>query len=238
MAEVADSLTIELLTWISSGRRTYGDVMEAWRSSCPRHPVWENAIADGLVQVEGGGTQAQARVTLTPRGRAVLDGEHGERTAPGTMRTLKIDIALFMHEFERDPDASDFVKTTYLDLTTGDTHSVYEEDEDAHDEVGISAEENAELRQRVESRPDEYLAIPGLVHAEHHDVLLNFLNSRWTNDEGARARALDAYSGSIGRWKRAVPRNVVDAYHEFCDTAIQHMAEDFLREHGISPVWK
>ncbi len=238
MAEVADSLTIELLTWVSSGRRTYGEVMAAWKSSCPRHPVWENAIADGLVQVEGGGTQAQAKVTLTPRGRAILDGEHGPGTAPGKMRTLKIDIGLFMHEFERDRDASDYVKTTYLDLNTGDLHTVYEEDEDADNEGGITADENAELRQRVESRPDEYLEIPGLVHAEHHDVLLDFLNSRWTNDDKARAKALDAYSGSIGRWKRAVPRNVVHAYHDFCDTQIQHMAENFLREHGIAPEWK
>jgi hypothetical protein len=46
--------------------------MEAWRSNCPRHPVWEDALADGLVQVENGATMDGSRVSLTARGRAML----------------------------------------------------------------------------------------------------------------------------------------------------------------------
>ena len=53
-------------------RMAYADAMEAWRSNCPRHPVWEDALAEGLVQVENGATLDGSRVSLTERGRAVL----------------------------------------------------------------------------------------------------------------------------------------------------------------------
>jgi D-3-phosphoglycerate dehydrogenase len=46
--------------------------MDAWRTSCPRLPVWEDALADGLVEVrrEGAG---DTLVALTAAGRAALD---------------------------------------------------------------------------------------------------------------------------------------------------------------------
>jgi hypothetical protein len=69
-------LTIEFLTWLSLRPRTYADAMEAWRSSCPRLTVWEDALADGLIQFGSGSTLQQSEVTLTPRGRAALE-EHG-----------------------------------------------------------------------------------------------------------------------------------------------------------------
>ena len=43
--------------------------MDAWRSSCPRLAIWEDALADGLVQVKGG---AERAVVLSPAGRARL----------------------------------------------------------------------------------------------------------------------------------------------------------------------
>jgi hypothetical protein len=61
---------IEFLAWISRRRRTYAEAMEAWQSTCPRHTVWEDALTDGLIQVEG--TLQQSEVTLTPQGSAVL----------------------------------------------------------------------------------------------------------------------------------------------------------------------
>lgn len=74
MPEPASLGMREFLTWISSRRRSYTEAMEAWRSSCPRHTVWEDALIEGFIQIESGGTPHQAVVTLTPRGRAVLDG--------------------------------------------------------------------------------------------------------------------------------------------------------------------
>jgi hypothetical protein len=73
MAEPVSLLMIEFLTWVSSRRRTYAESMDAWRSSCPRHLVWEDAITDRLIQITSGDTLDQSEVTLTPRGRAVLD---------------------------------------------------------------------------------------------------------------------------------------------------------------------
>jgi hypothetical protein len=74
MPDSVNPLMLEFLTWISSRRRTYDEAMEAWRTTCPRYTVWEDAIIDGLIQV--GGTPHQSEVTLTPRGRDILDEKH------------------------------------------------------------------------------------------------------------------------------------------------------------------
>ena len=58
--------TLELLTWISSRERTYTDVVEAWKSNCPRLAVWDDAATAGLVMA------ARDRVALTESGRAAL----------------------------------------------------------------------------------------------------------------------------------------------------------------------
>lgn len=50
----ATAPTLQLLAWIADRRRTYSETMEAWKSSCPRLTVWEDAVADGLVRVERG----------------------------------------------------------------------------------------------------------------------------------------------------------------------------------------
>ena len=80
MPESVSLLTREFLTWLASRRRTYAEAMDAWRSTCPRHTVWEDAFADGLILIEGDGALPQSAVTLTPRGRAVLDGCRGRVT--------------------------------------------------------------------------------------------------------------------------------------------------------------
>jgi hypothetical protein len=73
MREAVNPLTLEFLTWVSSRPRTYAEAMEAWRSSCPRHPVWDDALNDGLIQiVREGDTTQSAIVSLTSRGQALL----------------------------------------------------------------------------------------------------------------------------------------------------------------------
>ena len=57
-----DALTLQLLEWIAEQARSYPETIEAWRSSCPRLTVWEDALAEGLVRVERGA------VVLTPAG--------------------------------------------------------------------------------------------------------------------------------------------------------------------------
>jgi hypothetical protein len=77
--ESVSLLMVEFLTWVAARSRTYAEAMEAWRSACPRHTVWEDALIGSLVQV--GGTPRESRVTLTQSGKAILDG-HAPRTAP------------------------------------------------------------------------------------------------------------------------------------------------------------
>jgi hypothetical protein len=73
---MSDPLTLELLNWISTRPRTYAEAMEAWRSTCPRHSVWEDALVGRLIEiVECGDTIDESRVTLTERGRARIEGQ-------------------------------------------------------------------------------------------------------------------------------------------------------------------
>ena len=58
--------TAQLLAWIAEGPRTYAETMDAWRTSCPRLSIWEDAIADGLVRI------ARGRVELTAVGDELL----------------------------------------------------------------------------------------------------------------------------------------------------------------------
>jgi hypothetical protein len=68
-----ESLMLQFLTWVSDRRRTYEDTMAAWQSTCPRHTIWEDAIIGGLVRIESANGSGQSQVTLTPRGRSILD---------------------------------------------------------------------------------------------------------------------------------------------------------------------
>jgi len=142
--------------------------------------------------------------------------------------------------FDRDAIFHDtYPQYAYLDLETGEMVWVFEEDQHAEDVAGIAAEENAALRERVEAEPGRFLEVPGLDHGDHHDVLRQFLKSNWTDDKERWSQVWDAYSGSIGRWKRAVgDETVVHAYYAFCERRMQEMADEFLREKGIEPVWR
>jgi hypothetical protein len=64
-------IMIQFLEWVADRPRTREDVMEAWRSSCPRFTVWEDARADGLI-LQCGGAAGEHRVELTARGRDTL----------------------------------------------------------------------------------------------------------------------------------------------------------------------
>ncbi len=49
MADPKDALTLQMLESIASRPRSYAEVLDAWRTSCPRLAVWEDACADGLL---------------------------------------------------------------------------------------------------------------------------------------------------------------------------------------------
>jgi len=155
------------------------------------------------------------------------------------MRKISVDKSMFIHAFERDVDFHDhFPQSTYLDLETGEVIWIFEEDDDAELEVGIEPEENAALKEKINTSPQRYLLIPGRDHGEHHDILRDFLKSHWTDDEELRLWARNAYAGSIGRWMEEVnDQEVVHAYFGFRERTIKELAEEFFKEHAIQPVW-
>ena len=44
-----DALILDLLEWIGPEPRPYAEVLDAWRTSCPHLPVWEDANDRGLI---------------------------------------------------------------------------------------------------------------------------------------------------------------------------------------------
>jgi hypothetical protein len=65
-----DALVLDLLEWVATGERGYHEVMDAWRTSCPRLPVWEDANDRGLVARER--VKGRPIVRITAAGRALL----------------------------------------------------------------------------------------------------------------------------------------------------------------------
>jgi D-3-phosphoglycerate dehydrogenase / 2-oxoglutarate reductase len=49
VSESVDELILDLLEWIGPGQRPYTETMDAWRTSCPRLPVWEDATDLGFI---------------------------------------------------------------------------------------------------------------------------------------------------------------------------------------------
>ena len=64
---VVDALILDLLEWVTKRDRTYEEVMEAWRTSCPRLPVWEEANDRGLVVMENVNGRCVVRITSSGR---------------------------------------------------------------------------------------------------------------------------------------------------------------------------
>jgi hypothetical protein len=91
MPEPVSLLMLQFLDWVARRPRTYAEAIDAWRTSCPRLSVWEDALIDGLVQAEGDGPGQPAAVTLTPRGRAALDGGRANEPAR-TGQALAADL--------------------------------------------------------------------------------------------------------------------------------------------------
>jgi hypothetical protein len=68
---VVEPLILDLLEWVAKGDKSYEEVMNAWRTSCPRLPVWEDANDRGLViTAEANG---RSIVQITPSGLALLE---------------------------------------------------------------------------------------------------------------------------------------------------------------------
>ena len=71
MPEPVEALVLDLLEWIGPRPRPYAEVIEAWRTSCPRLPVWEEATERGFVERQHRPGEG-AFVTVTPLGADFL----------------------------------------------------------------------------------------------------------------------------------------------------------------------
>jgi hypothetical protein len=91
MTDATDPLVLDLVEWIAREPRLYAEVIEAWRTSCPRLTIWEDAVDRGYVArlpIAGG-----VRVAITDTGEkflrdngrllpSPLAGEGGSRRLP------------------------------------------------------------------------------------------------------------------------------------------------------------
>jgi hypothetical protein len=68
---VVEGLILDLLEWLAKQDRTYEEVMDAWRTFCPKLPVWENAHDRGLVMKEM--AHGRCVVRITPGGLDLLE---------------------------------------------------------------------------------------------------------------------------------------------------------------------
>jgi len=75
MAETSDPLVLDLVEWIAREPRLYSEVIESWRTSCPRLTIWEDAVDRGYVARQSV-TGVGVRVTITETGEKFLR-EHG-----------------------------------------------------------------------------------------------------------------------------------------------------------------
>lgn len=84
MDTTVDALIIDLLEWLESRERTYQEMIEVWRTSCPRLPVLEDAKDRGFINAEN--FNGRELVRVTPSGFAFLQerrrsGRNGASTS-------------------------------------------------------------------------------------------------------------------------------------------------------------
>lgn len=75
MGSDIEPLVFDLVEWVAHTSRSHAEVMETWRTSCPRLTVWEEALERGLLERKS--SDRGAIVVVTARGRDFL-----KRAAP------------------------------------------------------------------------------------------------------------------------------------------------------------
>ena len=70
MLSAPEALVLDFLDWVGAEPRPYGEVMEVWRTSCPRLTVWEDARDEGFVARAAG--PKGAVIELTAKGREFI----------------------------------------------------------------------------------------------------------------------------------------------------------------------
>jgi hypothetical protein len=63
MTDTIENLMLDLVEWAARKERTYQETMDAWRTSCPRLPVWEDATDRGFVETTFADGRSLVRTT-------------------------------------------------------------------------------------------------------------------------------------------------------------------------------
>ena len=71
MTDTLHPLLLDLVEWVAKEPRQYADVLEVWRTSCPRLAVWEEAVDRRYVMREPSEKQ-KTRIKVTQLGLAFL----------------------------------------------------------------------------------------------------------------------------------------------------------------------
>jgi len=66
-----EPLILDLMEWIGPKGRPYAEVMSAWRTSCPRLPIWEEANERGFIE-QRHDPEHGTSVIVSPRGAEYL----------------------------------------------------------------------------------------------------------------------------------------------------------------------
>jgi hypothetical protein len=69
--EVTASM-LQFLQWVAGRERSYDETMDAWRTSCPRLSIWEDASIGGLVRLERSDASGDTIVVLTAQGHLLV----------------------------------------------------------------------------------------------------------------------------------------------------------------------
>lgn len=67
LLDTVDVLILDLLEWIGPHPRPDAEVLDAWRTSCPRLPIWEEANDRGFL-TRGSASGAGALVSVSAAG--------------------------------------------------------------------------------------------------------------------------------------------------------------------------
>ena len=122
MTDVLTPLIDDLIDWVDRKPRTYAEAIDAWRTSCPRLPVWEEAFDRGLVsRTLVGGTP---HIVLTDAGKAALPARANtaraasSKKSPWPIRIMEdyFNILRTLRRFEID------IRTGRLDCVCAEKH--------------------------------------------------------------------------------------------------------------------
>jgi hypothetical protein len=90
MTETTDALLLDLVEWIAREPRLYSEVIETWRTSCPRLTIWEDAVDRGYVarRPAAGGV----RVAITESGQVPARARPRRREEPAAAGLRSVSL--------------------------------------------------------------------------------------------------------------------------------------------------